>query len=457
MEIKSEIYSILRKTEEKITADIEKLKNKASVLAYENLTREENGVKIWTNAIQTALEECEIVEIPYSPNPYFIDKTLIIPSGTRIVADSNTVIKRTDDFRFVMLRNENTKDGSFEKEPKENRDFNISVEGGIWDGSCCEYCHTPYGEGESYFGVNATIFINHTDGLCLKNITVKNSGEFAIQVGNLDGALFENIRFINCHADGVHINGNTRRIIARNISGQVGDDLVALNAFDWERSSVNFGSISYALCENLVLSDDSNYKAMRILPGKYAYEDGTRSDCSIENVIIKNVRGINTFKAYFQRDRHLIEENPTYGDKGRMDNVFFEDIEAEIKEPIDKLDAYVENNPVNGQFAAFELGSDIGYMSFENIRLNIDKEKNPMSFFISIGAKSIRYDKWEIFDPQIGAIAETIELKKISINGEELKETDMEKYVCQTIFDDIYKDGRSSSIGKINNLKIGRN
>lgn len=454
MDVKSNIYSVLKETEKKINADILDLKRKISVLDYAHLVREENGIKIWTDAIQAAISAGEIVEIPNMDEPYYIDKTLIVPSNRRIVADMGAVIRRADGFGFVMLRNENTADGSFYPESAEARDVNISIEGGIWDGACPEYCHTPYDDNGNYFGVNATIFLNHADGVSLKNVTVRNSGEFAVQVGDLNGAMFEDIKFVNCHADGIHINGNTQKIIVRNVSGQVGDDLVALNAFDWERSSVNFGRISYALCENLCLSEDSNYKAMRILPGKYTYEDGTISDCAIENVIIKNIKGINTFKAYFQRDRHLIEETPTYGAPGRFDNVFFEDIEVSIFEPIDKLDAYVENNPVNGQFAAFEIGSDIGYMSFENIRVNIDKEKNPMSFFISIGAKSIRYQKWEIFDPQIGASANKVELRNILINGETMRQSDADKYVCQIVFDDIYKDGRSSSVGKINELIV---
>ena len=72
------------------------------------------------------------------------------------------------------------------------------------------------------------------------------------------------------------------------------------------------------------------------------------------------------------------------------------------------MEAYVENNPINGHFATFELGSEIGYMSFENI----------------------------------------------FINGKKMKVEDADKYVCQIVFDNIYKDGRSSSVGKINKIII---
>ena len=43
-----------------------------------------------------------------------------------------------------------------------------------------------------------------------KDVTVTNSGEFAIQVGDITNAHFENISFENCAADGIHIGGNSR-------------------------------------------------------------------------------------------------------------------------------------------------------------------------------------------------------------------------------------------------------
>lgn len=454
MNMKKRILDTLKCVESDINKKIDAFDKVVCVDRYSSLVRHENGIEIWTDAIQKALSEGQVVKIPFSEKPYYTDKTLIIPSGTKIVADINAVIKRAPGFNFVMLRNQHNSNGKKRREPETNRDADISVEGGIWDGACDEFCHTPYDENMSFFGVNATLFFNHLDNLSVKNVTIENSGEFAIQVGDLCCAIFENVKFVNCHADGIHINGNTTKVVARNIKGEVGDDLVALNAFDWERSSVNFGRISNILCEGLELSEDSRYKAIRILPGKYTYDDGTISDCEIENVIIKNVRGINTFKAYFQRERYFIGENQAYGAPGRINNMFFEDIVAEIKEPIDKFSDYVTNNPVNGHFAAFEMGSDIGYLSFENVSISIDKEKNPKSYFLTIGAKSIRVDEWEIFDPQIGGTINRLDLKNVNINGKAFSNTDYKKYICEIVFDDIYNDGKSSSVGKIKELDI---
>jgi hypothetical protein len=41
--------------------------------------------------------------------------------------------------------------------------------------------------------------------------------------------------------------------------------------YDWQNSSVNFGPMHTVLCEDLVLSADSRYKALRIEPGMYRY------------------------------------------------------------------------------------------------------------------------------------------------------------------------------------------
>ena len=60
-----------------------------------------------------------------------------------------------------------------------------------------------------------------------------------------------------CYADGIHINGNTDKVFLRNVEGKVGDDIIALNMFDWKDSSINFGPIDTVWCENIKLHRDS--------------------------------------------------------------------------------------------------------------------------------------------------------------------------------------------------------
>ena len=452
---KNDIYSALAESADKCNKKRASLHNEASILEYKSYTTlGKNGEVIWTTAFAEALKNHSILNIPSSDEPYLIDGTIVVPSDRWIKADKDAVIKRADGFMFVMLRNENNADGSHMPEHCDCRDANITLSGGIWDGSCDGYRHTPYDESETFYGVNACIFLNHADYISVKDVTVINSGEFAIQTGDITNAVFENIYFHDCHADGLHIGGKTHYVTAKNISGDVGDDLVALNAFDWERSSVNFGEIFCVLCENLKLSPNSRYKAFRMLPGKYFYQDGTVSECKITDVIVKNVRGINTFKLYFQRDTHLIDEVSFYGAPGKADNIYFEDIEANIHSPIDALEPYLTGNPVNGHFSVFELGSEIGRVFFENICIAIDKDKNPMSFFIQAGAKSVRIGEREIFDAELCSTVEEISLSNIRLNGNPFSAEDVKKYICEIRFDDIYGDGKSSSTGKIKKIII---
>ena len=143
------------------------------------------------------------------------------------------------------------------------------------------------------------MFFNQVENLTLTNMTFVHTAGFSVQVGNACNVVFENILFEQCFADGLHVNGNITNLLIRNIAGQVGDDLVALNMYDWQNSSVDFGPISNVLCENLYLSPESRYKAFRISPGIYHYRDGSTVDCSLNKAIIRNVKGIHTFKMYF--------------------------------------------------------------------------------------------------------------------------------------------------------------
>ena len=99
-------------------------------------------------------------------------------------------------------------------------------------------------------------------------------------------------------SDGLHVNGGVENLIARNLSGHTEDDLVALNMYDWQVSSTNFGPTKTVLCENL--NCEGGCRALRILPGIYEYADGSKVDCSLTDAIISGVKGINEYKLYLQ-------------------------------------------------------------------------------------------------------------------------------------------------------------
>ena len=408
----------------------------------------------WTQALQRSLREHEIVVIPSSEKPYLIDGPIVIPSNRRIVAQEGAVIRLVKGTKTLMLRNENTADGSYSAIKNVKRDKNITIEGGVWEEECDRrlgYGQSGrYDENRSFYGVSTCMFFDNIDHLTLKNLTFRRCGGFAVQMGEAKHIVMENIRFENCYADGLHINGNTENIIIRNVSGQVRDDLVALNMYDWQNSSVNFGPIKNVLGEDLTLSSDSPYKAIRIEPGIYTFDDGSTVDCSLTNCIFRRVNGIKTFKMYCQTPAYNKGTLPEKADVGSGDNIIFEDIKIDLDSPIDLLGGYVESDPITGSFAAFELGLNINNLYLKNISLTLSQEKYPYSYLICIGPKSVRLGDREIFDPYFSSCAANIFLENIAINGK--KVADIAPFICEIKFDGLYSDMPSTAQGVIENI-----
>ena len=446
--IKKKIEDLLQN----VAIENEKYTNSLTDRCY--LTDYAPSGEIWTSALQSALDEHQIVIIPKNKSPYLIDSSVTVKSNRHIIAEDGAVIRVDKSSRLLLLRNENTKDGTHAPITAE-RDFNITIEGGIWQEWCPHrmgYGNSGIYDGErSFFGVSTCMLFNNLDCLTLKNMTFECCGGFAVQLGDISRVIIENIRFVNCFADGIHVNGNVDCIHIKDVRGEVGDDLVALNMYDWQNSSVNFGPCTNVICEDLELSQNSYYKAIRIEPGIYTYDDGSQVDCSLTNAIIRRVKGIKTFKLYCQTPPYGIGQLPEVGDVGSGDNIFFEDIKIDLDEPIDKLDEYMNSHPVKGAFAGFELGLNAKNIYFKNIDLTLHRQKFPMSYLLCIGPKSVRLENGtEIFDPYFTSTVENVYLENITVNSE--KPSDISLYIKEIIFDRLYDDIPSSAYGKIENI-----
>lgn len=409
---------------------------------------------IWTNALQTALNEHQVVIIPNAEEPYYIDNSILIPSNRRIIAENGATIRLTDTTKVLMMRNTNTADGTHApiNAPK---NYNVSIEGGKWEDWCPHrmgYGNSgKYDEQRSFYGVSTCMLFENIENLTLKNITFKNCGGFAIQIGEAKNIIIENILFENCFADGIHVNGNVENIHIKNVSGEVGDDLVAFNMYDWQDSSINFGPLKNAICEDLTLSPNSHYKAIRIEPGIYTFDDGSQVDCSLTNAIFRRIHNIKTYKLYCQTPPYFPENNPEKGDVGSGDNIFFEDIDVDLDAPIDLIGGYVTNDETTGTFAAFELGLNAKNIYFKNINLTLHREKYPHSYLMCIGPKSVRFDDGrEVFDPYFSSTVENVHLENITVNGE--KPTDITPYIKEIEFCNLYSDIPSTAKGKIQNV-----
>ena len=112
----------------------------------------------------------------------------------------------------------------------------------------------------------------------------------------------------------MHINGEVKNGYVYNIHGEVGDDLVALNAYDWDNSTINNGAIENVTVEKVYAPIHSEcYKAFRIQPGVLPIING-EIDCYIKDVCIKNIKGVSVFKMYLQTPPYVKKTDISFSD-----------------------------------------------------------------------------------------------------------------------------------------------
>lgn len=446
--LKAELINLL----DQVQAENDKLSN--ALLDTVRLTDYSPEGKVWTKAFQRAIDEHQTVIIPKSGEPYLIDDSIIVPSNRKIVAEDGAVIRLKKGTDVLLLRNSMTADGTHAPITV-GRNENITIIGGIWE-ECCDarasYGQTcKYDKDRSFFGVYTCLLLENINNLTLKNLTFRNCGGFALQIGDAKNVIIDDIVFENCFADGVHVNGNTENIRITNVRGYVGDDLVAFNAFDWQSSSINFGPCKNVFCYNLTLSLDSPYKAIRIQTGIYTFKDGSKVDCSLTNAYFGRVRNIRTFKLYCQTPRFFPDQKPEPVEVGSGDNIMFEDIVADLKEPIDLFKEYVDSHPIKGSFAVFELGLNVKNIYFKNIEVTLYRDRFPYSYVMCIGPKAVRNAVgMEVFDPSFSSVAENVQFQDLKVCGK--KVNDLDGLVREIVFDHIYDDMPSTASGRIKKL-----
>lgn len=397
--------------------------------------------KTWSEAFSFALKNYDKIIIP--AGKYYTDKSFVVPSNREIIADKNAEIILIKGVKSLLLRNENVIDGSDRPIPRTAvKDENISITGGIWGEENDE--RLGYGESgcfdenNSMVGVSTCFLLSNVKNLILKNLTFRHTAGFAIQMGNISDFKVEDICFDSCFADGLHINGGTENGTVKNLYGYTEDDLIALNAYDWDNSSINFGKIENLFIDGVKCETGGNvHKSIRIQPGIYPYKNGEKEDCFIKNLTIKNVSGAACFKMYLQTPAYTTLPEKNVG-VGRMENVRFENVSADTSEPVDKQPNYLSGNTVTGNFATFEIGSNVKNLVFYNVRTILNKAKYPNSYFMIVGPKTqyIEEKKLEIFDPYVCCTAEGIRFENVYINGD--KKDDLNGYIKEISLGNLY-------------------
>ena len=238
---KEEILRAAEETERRVAKTIETLTRSCKLTDYarEVYTVTVDGEEriVWTRALQRAIDENEVVEIPASDTPYDLDGSVLIDGNCKIVAYGATV-RLLPEISVLMLRNRNVKNGMYEQTVTgADTNENIAIFGGTWEES--RQRRLGYGksgmfdEKRSMYGVSTCMLFSNVKTLLLKDLTFRHTAGFSVQIGNARDISIQNIVFDDCFADGIHVNGNTENIAVRNLSGHVGDDLIALNMYDW--------------------------------------------------------------------------------------------------------------------------------------------------------------------------------------------------------------------------------
>lgn len=459
----AEIRAAVAASDAEIARRQSALTDAVSLERYRDLVVSVGGTNVWTRALQRAVDEHEVVTIPASDETYWLDGSVTLPSNRRLEAAGATV-SLLPGTRVLMLRNRHTVDGTLRPVPAGCGDTNIAVVGGTW----CDWADRRAGYGKSgrydlterrkgnFYGVSTLFLFSNCSFVSLRDVTFRNCSGFAVQCGDGEAYDFAHVRFDGCFADGLHLNGNLARVHARDIRGKVGDDLVALNAYDWLNSSVNFGPQRDIVCEDLelVLEDGKGYPAIRIQPAGFRYADGTTVDCAVSNVVFRKVRGITTFKMYLQTPVYAIGSTPEWSALGSGGNIHFEDVAIDLAEPIDGFRTYRESDPVRGHFGAFEIGANLSSIHFTDLDVRFHADRYPLSHLVTVGPKSYLGLKpdgtpdFEIFDPYVSCRVDAIVFENLRTHGAVPAEL-----VHTTVFDNVNGDGNSSGKGSVGTIR----
>ncbi len=384
--------------------------------------------------VQKALDEHDNVYIPLLENPIVVDEPIRMSSNKHLKVHKSQVIMQSRDSYMCLLRNENLTNGAFSFPSKENRDKNISVEGGTWHIKTKCRCFTD--KEKSVRGSLGAIIFSGVEQLRFTDMTVYDSeicgpagtddSSYAIQISNCKNFIVDHIELEGNNRDGVHINGPVEYGHVYHIRGdKMGDDMVALNAWDWYNSAVSFGPIENLVIEDIVGSGNE----LRLLPGQKLYDGQEPVDCDIRNIVLENLTGLYTVKLYAQPniDNAIFGINDVSGTVGTIENILFKNITFKQLSA-----AGFHGLPVK---SAFEVCADINNLYFEDISIgNSVSECMDLDLrFMNVGPLSAVWkngsenpDDWgEVFDPDAICTADEIYMENITFAGEHVTDLDI--------------------------------
>ena len=361
-------------------------------------TRRPVQAKLWDGAIRAALAKSGAVFLPKQDKPYYIHDPILLKSGQHLRAGREAEIRLVPGAGTCMVRNAHLV-GSQEGPIPGNLtpDTNILIEGGIWT----TLATTPtqsngneVGRSDRQNGTpscHGVMILNNFRGVAVRHVVIRQSRAHAIQVSNGSDFLVEDISFDAHRRDGVHVNGPASHGVIRGLRGDTGDDMVALNAWDWRNSAPAFGPIHHILVEQVEGNPRlGGTDEIRLLPGTKTFADGRKLNCPVTDCVFRGLRDMRTFKVYDQPNLELGRDQDFCDPIGTIRRVYFRDL--------------VFTRP-----GRFQVAAHVDGLSIEGVRLGFDLEApahrdyrlveiGPMSETYKIDAKNSA--SWvELFSP----------------------------------------------------------
>lgn len=387
--------------------------------------------------IQEMLDTVKTLSIPDTGTPILLDRPLVMHSGCHLRVEGKQMFLQAPDSDYCLIRNEHVQDGANGATDPSMRDNNISVSGGYWHIRRGVRSYTD--ENMRFKGSLGAVIFCSVERISLSDMVIcdsplcgapgNGSCSYGIQLCDCRDFIVENIDFVDNHRDGVHVNGPATYGLIRHIRGEkMGDDTVALNAWDWCTSALTFGNIEHVVVEDTVCCGNE----FRLLPGQKIYPDGSRTDCDIRDIVLENVSGIYTFKLYEQPNIANVGStlNDVSGTVGTIENVSFRHVKFDVP-----TSSGLNDLPVDGMF---DVCSDLTGLYIEDIcvPMAIGECLKKGMRLVSVGPLSATWKQYspndpagwgEVFDPDAICHATEIYMENIFFDGEKI--TDPEKLV----------------------------
>ena len=267
-----------------------------------------NGIQDDTVALQSMLDSGE--STVYLPSgTYLISDTLYIHDNTHLILSHGATIRLADDACCLMLAND--------KLGKSERNRNIIVEGGTWDGNNPNQRRGKVYENKRYF-YGVVMRFEGGEDITVRNITFRNPEAYAVQLLDVDRFTVENITFdynlLKPNMDGVHVQGPARNGFIRNIKGATNDDLVALNCDDvydtFDGPCKTQGDIENVTVDGLFA--DNGYTAVRLLS----------CGSKMRNINIRNIYGTYRFYGVSFTHHSIFPGAPVWFDSITVDGIY---------------------------------------------------------------------------------------------------------------------------------------